>query len=232
VEDCNRQSALEPQASIIRDCRHCPTVTSGQPSISNANGVPASSSGLGRGTRTHPGKPVPTTSNRKAVVADPLVPHTRLRINTVDRRNRVAVGITWWRVTQDNFASSATLGYGRNPVGIHQGRHGGTTIHNRYLEATPLALWLMTSEAGRVPSRGGCTRIRSPIKPPFASMSPPNPQRRDAPVGVRRPGAAPPGIPWECSAPRASSGPGPVGAMDWACFDKTDREIEVYVSCF
>jgi len=32
--------------------------------------------------------------------------------------------------------------------------------------------------------------------------------------GVRRPEAVPPGIPWECSAPRASSGPGPVGAMD------------------
>jgi len=56
-----------------------------------------------------------------------------MRINTVDRRNRIAVGITWGRVTQGNLASSATLGYGRNPVGIHQGRHGGrTTVHNRF----------------------------------------------------------------------------------------------------
>ncbi len=50
-----------------------PTVTPGQPPISNANGVPASSPGLGRGTRTYPGKPIPMTSNRKAVVASSVI---------------------------------------------------------------------------------------------------------------------------------------------------------------
>ncbi len=133
MEDCERQGDEQPRVSIIQNYRHCPTMTSGQQPISNANGVTASSPGLGGGTSTHPGKPIPTTSTRKAVVADPLVPHTRLRINTIDRRNRVAVGITWGRVTQGNLASTATLGYGRNPVGIHQGRQGWkTTVHNRF----------------------------------------------------------------------------------------------------
>jgi len=35
----------------------------------NANGVSAMSPGLGRGTRTYPGRTIPVKSNRKAVVA-------------------------------------------------------------------------------------------------------------------------------------------------------------------
>jgi hypothetical protein len=60
-------------------------------------------------------------SNRKAVVAEyppPIVDQD----HHVDGRIRVAVDVAIGRVTQGSLASPATLAYGRNPVGIHQGR--------------------------------------------------------------------------------------------------------------
>ncbi len=55
-------------------------------------------------------------------------------------RNRIAVPIAFGPFTQGNLAIPATLDYGRNPVGIHQGRHGRTTVRTVSITTAPTGL--------------------------------------------------------------------------------------------